>query len=53
MRPIFALCAASLLCLAQTAEVTTKDAAVTFTSGTNLVPVTVVVRDRTAAQSAI
>ncbi len=48
------LLAASLLCCAvavpysvqaQTAEVTTKDTPVTFTSGTNLVPVPVVVRD--------
>ena len=46
LRLIFPFCAAtSLLCLAQTAEVTTKDSPVTFTSGTNLVPVTVVVRD--------
>lgn len=40
--------AASLLCLslrAQTAEVTSKEAPVTFKSGVNLVPVPVVVRD--------
>ena len=43
-RLVFTKLAVGLLS-AQTAEVTTKETAVTFRSGTNLVPVSVVVRD--------